>query len=155
MVRMAATRPMSWFYARTIHHVDRIVFRLTGGRHTFVALASGLPVVMLTTTGARSGAPRSVPVLGIPVGERVAVIGSNYGQRHHPAWYHNLRANPRASITMNGVTRAMEGREASDEERERLWRRGLEIYPGWSIYEQRASTRQIPIVVLSPVADTS
>ncbi len=64
--RFAASRPGSWLFARILHRIDRPVYRLTRGRHTFASLVSGLPVVMLTTTGARSGRPRSVPVLGLP-----------------------------------------------------------------------------------------
>jgi hypothetical protein len=130
----AATAPMAWFWARTLHHMDRIVFRLTRGRYTFASLLTGLPVVMLTMTGARGGKKRTVPVLGLPDGDRVAVIASNFGQRRHPAWYFNLRANP----------------EAEGEERERLWRRGLGIYPGRIGYEERAGGRRIPVIVLSP-----
>ncbi|MBA2534875.1 MAG: nitroreductase family deazaflavin-dependent oxidoreductase, partial [Rubrobacter sp.] len=65
---------MAWFFARTLHHVDPPVFRLTDGRHTFVSLVTGLPVVMLTTTGAQSGKSRTLPVLGLPDGERMVVI---------------------------------------------------------------------------------
>lgn len=59
---------------------------------------------MLTTTGARTGQPRTLPVLGLPDGDRFVVIASNFGQRHNPAWYHNLRAHPQATVTANGVT---------------------------------------------------
>jgi deazaflavin-dependent oxidoreductase (nitroreductase family) len=145
----AATRPVSWLFARTLHHVDRPVFRLTKGRHTFASLVSGLPVVMLTTTGARSGKRRTVALLGLPVGEEMAVIASNYGKRHHPAWYLNLRANPEATLSLGGRERRVVAREAGNEERERLWTMGLEIYPGWAGYERRASGRRIPVMVLS------
>ena len=92
--RFAASGPGSWFFARAAHRIDKPVHRLTKGRHTFATLVSRLPVVMLTTTGAKSGKPRSVPVLAMPVDEGLAVIASNYGQEHNPAWYYNLRANP-------------------------------------------------------------
>ena len=88
----AATAPISWFSARVLHHLDRLIYRLTRGRHTLSSRVSGLPVVMLTTTGAKTGQQRTSPVLGVPDGEDLVVIASNWGQRHHPAWYHNLRA---------------------------------------------------------------
>lgn len=151
MRSFAATRPVSWIFARTLHHVDRPVFRITKGRHTFASLVSGLPVVMLTTTGAKSGEDRTVPLLGLPADAgRVAVIASNYGQSRHPAWYHNLRAHPEATLSVGGDRRRVEAREAEGEERERIWKRGLEIYPGWSGYERRAANRRIPVFVLSP-----
>jgi deazaflavin-dependent oxidoreductase (nitroreductase family) len=146
----AATRPVAWFYARTLHHIDRLVFRLSGRRTTFAAIVSGLPVVMLTTTGARSGRQSTLPVLGLPDDDKVIVIASNYGQRHNPAWYYNLRANPDASVVVGGVDRPVLAHEATGEERDRLWRKGLAIYPGWSSYRERASHRSIPVVVLEP-----
>jgi F420H(2)-dependent quinone reductase len=74
----AGTAPMARLWARTLHHLDRLVFRLTKGRHSFVNLITGLPVVMLTTTGAKSGKARTLPVLGIPDGERMVVVASNW-----------------------------------------------------------------------------
>lgn len=147
---LAATAPVSWFFIRTLHHIDGSVFRLTGGRYTFASLLSGVPVVMLTTTGARSGTGRTLPVLGFPDGERMVVIASNYGQRNHPAWYHNLRAHPEARISIGSERWNVIAHEAQGHERKRLWRLGLEIYPGWFGYEQRASNRRIPVMVLSP-----
>jgi deazaflavin-dependent oxidoreductase (nitroreductase family) len=146
----AATRPVAWLYARTLHHIDRLVFRLTRGRITFAAIVSGLPVVMLTTTGARSGRRSTLPVLGVPDDDRVVVIASNYGQRHNPAWYYNLRANPDASLVVGGVEHSVVAQEARGDERDRLWRKSLTIYPGWTSYRERASRRQIPIMVLAP-----
>lgn len=140
---------------RTLHHIDRSVFRLTRGRHTFVSLVTGAPVVMLTTTGARSGEKRTVPVLGLPAGDRVAVIASNFGQRHHPAWYFNLRANPEAEVSFGAEKRRVVAREAEGGERERLWRLGLGIYPGWIGYEKRAGERRIPVIVLLPEESSS
>lgn len=151
MARFAASGPGSWFFARVLHHIDRPVHRITGGRHTFASLISGLPVVMLTTTGARSGAARTVPVLGLPTPDGLAVIASNYGQHHHPAWYYNLRANPEGNVSVNGASRRFRAREAQGEERARIWAEGLKVYPGWSQYEVRAAHRTIAVFVLDPV----
>jgi deazaflavin-dependent oxidoreductase (nitroreductase family) len=148
MRRFAASGPGSWLFARVAHRIDRPVYKLTGGRHTFANLVSGLPVVMITTTGARSGVRRTVPVLGLPTPDGLAVIASNYGQPRHPAWYHNLLANPRGEVTVDGVTRAFRATEAEGEMRARIWQEGLKIYPGWSQYELRAAHRQIAVFVL-------
>jgi deazaflavin-dependent oxidoreductase (nitroreductase family) len=150
MRNLAATRPVSWLFARTLHHVDKPVFRLTKGKHTFASLVSGLPVVMLTTTGARSGKRRTLPLLGFPDGDRMVVIASNYGQLHHPSWYYNLLAHPEAEVNVDGTTLRVVASETEDEERRRLWRRGLEVYPGWSGYERSAAGRRIPVMALSP-----
>ena len=148
--RIAASGPGSWVFARVLHRIDRPVYRLTRGRYTFAALLSGLPVVMLTTTGARSGIRRTSPVLGFPTADGLVVIASNYGQRRHPAWYHNLKADPHGEVTVDGSTWRFEAVEAEGDQRERIWRQGLEIYPGWSQYEKRAAGRRIAIFVLKP-----
>jgi deazaflavin-dependent oxidoreductase (nitroreductase family) len=148
--RVAGTRGVSWVNARTLHHADRLIYRLTGGRATLSSWLTGVPIVMLTTTGAKSRERRTLPVLGFPYGGRLIVIASNYGRPHNPAWYHNLRAHPRASVTVDGVTREVEAREIAGEERDRCYQRGVEIYPAWEQYERWASNRRIPVVRLDP-----
>jgi deazaflavin-dependent oxidoreductase (nitroreductase family) len=122
---------------------------VSGGRHTFASLVSGLPVAMLTTTGARSGLPRTVPVLGLPQADGLAVIASNYGQERNPAWYYNLRADPRGEVAFGGERWRFRAVEAEGEERERIWQQGLRVYPGWSQYERRATHRRISVFVLT------
>jgi deazaflavin-dependent oxidoreductase (nitroreductase family) len=147
--RFAASGPGSWFFARVLHHVDRPIHRATRGRHTLGSLLSGLPVVMLTTTGKRSGKPRTVPVLGLPTPDGLAVIASNYGQEHHPAWRFNLHSNPACEVTVAGVTRPVRATVAEGDARERIWQEGLRVYPGWSQYERRASHRKIDVFILA------
>jgi deazaflavin-dependent oxidoreductase (nitroreductase family) len=149
--RFASSGPGSWFFARVLHHIDRPVYRLTRGSHTLASLVTGLPVVMLTTTGARSGQSRTVPVLGLPTEDGLAVIASNYGQERHPAWYHNLRADPTGEVTVDGVSRRFHAVLAEGDQRARIWQRGLEIYPGWTRYEERAAHRRIAVFLLNPV----
>jgi deazaflavin-dependent oxidoreductase (nitroreductase family) len=148
--RFAAGGPGSWLFARTLHHIDRPVHRLTGGRYTFASLLAGIPVVMLTTTGAKSGTPRSVPVLGIPTRDGIAIIASNYGQHRHPAWYHNLRANPDAEVVVDGTHQRVRAVEAIGERRAQIWQQGLRVYPGFGQYERRAAHRRITVFVLEP-----
>jgi deazaflavin-dependent oxidoreductase (nitroreductase family) len=147
----AAWRPVSWFYARTLHHIDRLVYGGTRGRATFVSCVTGLPIVMLTTTGAKSGRRNTLPLVALPDGDRMVVIASNYGQYGNPAWYYNLCANPRATCEFDGKKREMVARELEGAERERHYTRGIEIYPGWTQYRERASHRRIPVVELTPV----
>lgn len=149
--RFAASGPGSWLFARILHHIDRPVHRLTRRRHTFASLLSGIPVVMLTTTGAKSGQPRSVPVLGIPTDGTVAIIASNFGQHRHPAWYHNLRAQPDAEIVVDGTRQRVRAVEAEGERRAAIWQAGLRVYPGFMQYERRALHRRIPVFVLEPL----
>lgn len=150
--RFAGSGPGAWLFARVLHRMDRPVYRLTRGRHTFASLLSGIPVVMFTTTGARSGRPRTVPLLGLPTSDGLVVIASNFGQQRHPAWYHNLRADLTAEVEVGGETRRVRAVETSGERRARIWQEGLRVYPGWSQYERRAAHRDIAVFVLEPDA---
>jgi len=78
------------------------------------------------------------------------VIAANYGQDHHPAWYHNLRTNPHAMIVFDGAATPVLAHEAEGAERDRLWRDVLQIFPGYAVYERRAAPRRIPVLVLTP-----
>ena len=145
--RIIATRPAAWALARTIHHLDRAVMRLSGGRTTAAALFSGLPVVTVTTIGAKSGRPRSVPLVAVPDGDRLILIASNWGQAKHPAWYYNVKAHPDVTVTAGGETRRYVAREVMGEERAACWARAVAVYPGYEGYAARAG-REIPVVVV-------
>lgn len=152
--RVASSRPGAWFFARTLHHLDRLVLRLTGGRTTMSGVLSGLPVIILTTTGARSGLPRALPLLCVPDGlspGTFALVASNWGGRHHPAWYFNLKANPHAVASIGGRNVECVAREAGGGEYERLWRLAEETYAGFRLYKARARGRRIPIIIMIPV----
>jgi deazaflavin-dependent oxidoreductase (nitroreductase family) len=149
-----ASRAGARLSAAVLHHLDRLLMRLSGGRLSAPALLVGLPTVMLTTTGARSGRPRTVPLLGIPDGDEFILVASNWGQAHYPAWCYNLRANPAAQLLANGRSGAYQAREVGAAEYERYWQRVTALYRGFPEYRRRtdASGRQIPIFVLAPVA---
>ena len=147
--RVGATRPGSWFFARTLQRCDRVVYRMTGGRTTLAAVLSGLPVVMLTSTGAKSGRETTVPLLGFEEGDAVILIGSNFGRAQHPAWYHNLRAHPRARIVVRGRPREVVAEEVESPERERHLAIAAVAYPGYRRYEQWAAPRRIAVFRLS------
>src|ERR1700759_5047459 len=74
----------------TAHRLDQLLSGLTGGKRSFAGIAAGLQAVILTTTGAKSGRPRTVALMGIPHPDGVAVVATNYGGARHPGWYHNL-----------------------------------------------------------------
>jgi deazaflavin-dependent oxidoreductase (nitroreductase family) len=149
--RFASSGPGSWIFSRVAHRIDKPIYRLTKGRHTFASLVSGLPVVMLTTTGAKSGKQRTVPVLGLPTEGGLAVIASNFGQEHNPGWYYNLRANPEGEVAVEGERRRFRAVEADGDRRRLIWDAGLGVYPGWTQYERRASHRHIAVFVLEAV----
>jgi deazaflavin-dependent oxidoreductase (nitroreductase family) len=106
---------------------------------------------MLTTTGAKSGKQRTVPVLGVPFEGTVAVIASNFGQKRQPGWYYNLRSNPEGEMSVESQRRRFRAVEATGEQRARIWDEALKVYPGFTTYEKRASHRDIHVFVLQSV----
>jgi deazaflavin-dependent oxidoreductase (nitroreductase family) len=148
--RFAASGAGSWIFARVLHRVDRPIHRLTRGRYTLSSLVSGIPVVMLTTVGARTGQRRTVPVLGLPTENTIAIIASNFGQNRHPAWYHNLHSHPDAEIVVGGMPRRVRAVQATGAQRAAIWQEALRVYPGFGQYERRAAHREIAVFVLQP-----
>lgn len=150
MRRLPGLGVVIWISVRGLHVLDGLIFRATRRRHTFASLATGLAIVMLTTTGAKTAKRRTVPVIGLADDSALVVFASNWGQVKHPSWYYNLRVNPAAEVAWRDRVWHVDAREAGESERERLWNGGLNLYPTWSTYARRAGSRRIPIVVLTP-----
>ena len=151
--KLASSRLGSWFFARALHHMDRAFLELTRGRMTLSYVLAGLPEVMVTTVGAKSGLPRTIPLLCIRDDadpKTFALVASNWGQQHNPGWYYNLMASPHASCSLGGRTGEYVAHEATGEEYEKFWRSAVDAYIGYPLYQQRARGRHIPIVVMSP-----
>ncbi|WP_020673584.1 nitroreductase family deazaflavin-dependent oxidoreductase [Amycolatopsis nigrescens] len=126
---------------------DQRLHRASSGRLSLVAIA-GLPSLRLTSTGRRSGLPRSNNLLYYPYGDQYVLTGSNWGKSSHPAWTFNLRAHPEASIALRGKQIAVRAREVKGPEYDELWRRLLEFWPGYAM-ERDAAGRELPIFILS------
>jgi deazaflavin-dependent oxidoreductase (nitroreductase family) len=141
---------MARIYAVIQEPLDRLVYRVTRGRATASSWLAAADVAMLTTTGARTGQARTLPVLCLPDGDGMILIASNFGRPRNPGWYHNPRANPLATIVLDGVSREVAARELSGDERERGYRRGEEVFPAFSHYRHWAPDRRIPVLRLEP-----
>jgi deazaflavin-dependent oxidoreductase (nitroreductase family) len=137
-----------------------LLFRILGGIHRSVYKLSGgkvggrianMPVLLLTTTGRKSGRPRTQPLTYTDTGDGYAVIASKGGAAQPPFWYLNLRANPLAYVTVGRETRKVHARDAEGDERELLWRALTDVYPGYDRYARKTS-RKIPVVVLERVS---
>ena len=150
---IASTRSGSWILARTVRRFDLRLFRWTGGRRTIPGVFAGLNVLLLHTQGANTGLRRVAPVVGLPFGDGLAVIGSNYGQRNTPSWVHNLRATPRADIEYGGKSISIISRLATGEERKAVFRLAEDIYRGFNVYRQRAAHREVKVFVLQAATD--
>jgi len=145
---VAVTKAGRVIFRPTAHRLDQLVCKLTGGKRSFAGIAAGLPTVILTTTGAKSGQPRTVALLGIPHPDGVAVVASNYGAAKHPSWYHNLKANPAATVTLEGETWDATAHLATPPEREEIWAKGIEIFPGLIKEQAWAGNRHIEGFIL-------
>lgn len=146
-----ATRAGAWVFARCLHHVDRVLMRLSGGRLNLATSVTGLPTLVLVNRGARSGRLRETPLIGVPDGERIILVASNWGQAHSPAWYYNLRANPACEAHFDGFAGPYHAQEITDEaEYERCWQAACRVYIGYPKYRQRVGSRHIPIMRLTP-----
>jgi deazaflavin-dependent oxidoreductase (nitroreductase family) len=146
--RLAAMPANSRWLPRLLHRLDLPFLRISGGRTSLTTLLTGLPTVVLTTTGRRSGQLRQTPLVGIPFEGVMILIASNFGRRAHPGWYYNLRADPHAQVSIKGKTYPCRARLASGAEREALYKIAAALYPGYLEYRQRAAWREIGVFVL-------
>lgn len=144
----AQSKAGSWFYVNVAMRVDRVLLPLSGGR---VSISIGQQVGMLETVGAKSGQVRRTPLLFVRDGNHVVLIASMGGAPRHPAWLHNLRANPKVRfLGPGGLSGDYVAREADGDERARLWDEAVDYYAGYETYRVRAGERTIPVVVLEP-----
>jgi F420H(2)-dependent quinone reductase len=152
--------PSDRFYTRASTSMGATGLRLTGKLNVPLYRASGgriggrigrAPVLLLTTTGRKSGEKRTAPVVYLADSKRMIVIGSNAGHARVPAWSLNLKADPQAEVEVGRRQIAVRARVAEGEEREDLWRRANKQYAGFDDYEARTD-RKIAVFVLEPVA---
>lgn len=142
-------KPVSAFLAKVLHHADAFMLRLTNDKHTFAELV-GLPIIQLTTSGAKTGLPRVVPLVGIVEQGAIALVASNFGRNRNPGWYYNLKADPECVAKLNGRSAAYVARETTGDEYEHYWKIALKYYAGYERYKQQAEHRHIPVMVLEP-----
>ncbi|MFI5770481.1 nitroreductase family deazaflavin-dependent oxidoreductase [Streptomyces sp. NPDC051658] len=126
------------------------LFESSGG--TEGTTMRGLPVIILTTRGARSGKIRKTPLMRVEHDGAYAVVASQGGAPKHPVWYHNIVADPRVELQDGPVRQDMNAREATGDEKGLWWQRAVEAFPDYADY-QRKTDRQIPVFVLEPAAE--
>lgn len=138
----------SWPVLRRLMNVHAVVYRATCGwvGHRFPGAP---PMLLLDHVGAKSGVKRTTPLVYVSDGDRIVLVASKGGHPKNPAWFHNLRANPEATIQIGCERRAVRARVASAKERTRLWPNAVETYSGYAGYQERTE-REIPLIVLEP-----
>lgn len=139
-----------WPATRRVMGLHTALYRASGGRlgHRI----PGVPgkMLLLDHVGAKSGTRRTSPLLYFRDGEDVVIVASKGGFPKHPAWYHNLMANPDTEVQIASRKLPVHARVATAEERERLWPKAIESYHGYSDYQVRSKGREIPLVILEP-----
>ena len=130
---------------KTVSGMHRALYRAGGGR--IGGRMQGMPVLLLTTTGRRSGKSRTNPLLFVRDGDAFVVVGSNGGSDYVPAWWLNLRSNPDAEVEVGREHTRVTARKASPDERARLWPEFTSRYAGYAKYATRTA-REIPVVIL-------
>jgi deazaflavin-dependent oxidoreductase (nitroreductase family) len=136
----------SWPVLRRLMGVHTAVYRATRGRvgHQFPGFP---PMLLLDHVGAKSGVRRTSPLLYVRDGDDLVIVASKGGYPKHPAWFHNLRANPDTAVQVGSERRAVRARVANPEERARLWPRVVDAYPTYEDYQRRTG-REIRLVIL-------
>jgi deazaflavin-dependent oxidoreductase (nitroreductase family) len=147
---VASLRPVASVFRHTFHHLDKALYRLLGQR-TVSGILAGVPNIMLTTTGAKTGRLRTVPVIGVPVDGSVAVIGTRWGSETTPGWAYNLDHDPQAWIERDGTRTSVTARRVAEgTEYETILSDADRIYLGFPRYRGRITKRQVPVFVLEP-----
>ncbi|RJO76711.1 nitroreductase family deazaflavin-dependent oxidoreductase [Nocardia panacis] len=150
--RFAATPVGSWVI-RKLTPLDRAVLERTDAKYTVLG-PIGAPVILLTTVGRKSGQPRTAPLLYVHDGAVLYVVGSNFGQAHHPAWTANLAAEPTATVAIAGQHIPVTAARVTDPtEQETIFARFVEVTGAYAAYRER-TTRDLRIFALRRVRST-
>ncbi|WP_411088047.1 nitroreductase family deazaflavin-dependent oxidoreductase [Streptomyces sp. 061-3] len=127
------------------------LFESSGG--TEGTMMRGMPVIILTTRGAKSGKIRKTPLMRVEHNGAYAVVASLGGAPRHPVWYHNITADPRVELQDGPLRQDMNAREVTGDEKRVWWERAVEAFPDYADYQQKTD-RQIPVLVLEPAAES-
>jgi deazaflavin-dependent oxidoreductase (nitroreductase family) len=144
----ASTRAGAWLFSKALRRLDDVVVRASRGRTSAPELLAGLPVIDVTTTGRKSGLPRTSHLIAVPYGDTLALLGTNFGQPSTPAWVLNLEADPRAGLRHHGLSLDAVARPATDDEHAAVLAGSAGVYGGYLKYQGRIAGRRLRIFVL-------
>ena len=146
-MRIGISKPGTWWVKKVSPKVDPALTRMTKGRVSSIPM---LPILLLHHVGAKSGQPRVSPLVYFTEGHDVVLIASNYGGKKHPAWFHNVKANPEVTLEARGRKGRYRARVAEGPERERLFEQAKKNSIAYARYES-ITDREIPVVALTPL----
>ena len=147
--RFFAIPGVTAFFAPRAHLLDKALLKLTNGRFTLTQIL-GWNIIQLTTIGAKTRQPRTMPLVGFFEGEKIILIASSFGREHNPGWYYNLKANPECDVLFKGESATYVAHEIDGEAREKYFQMAISQYAGFQSYRERAAHRHIPVMVLEP-----
>ena len=150
--RLVSHPSLSPTLTRLADRVDRVLLRVSRGKVSASNTIVAFPTIVLITTGARSGETRETPLVAVPIGDDLAVVGSNGGSGGIPGWVHNLRAHPGASVSYGQRQADVVARELEDSQHDEVFAAAARIYPGFAGYRERADYK-IPVFVLARASD--
>lgn len=139
--------PPPRFVIKTAMAMHEFWYRMSGG--VLGGKLMGVPCLLLTTTGRKSGRPRTTPLMYLADGDDLVIVASFGGSPQHPVWFLNLRANPEAEVQVGREHRKVVAHVTEDTDRAALWPRVVEVYKSYADYQTR-TTRKIPVVRLKP-----
>jgi deazaflavin-dependent oxidoreductase (nitroreductase family) len=126
------------------------LYKASGGRLGHTVPGTPIRILLLDHVGAKSGTKRTSPLFYVRDGEDVVIVASKGGFPKHPAWFHNLKANPDTMVQIGTEHRRAHARVARPEERDRLWKMAVKTYRGYEDYQARSKGREIPLLILEP-----
>jgi deazaflavin-dependent oxidoreductase (nitroreductase family) len=154
---MSAKNPKPWTkrqeqlakpVIRIMSGLNTWLYRLSGGK-IWGRWLQGAPIMLMTTTGRKTGQPHTTPLLYLREGDDLVTVASKGGMANHPLWFRNLEVNPDVEIEIGTQKQSMRARRATDEEKTRLWPKLVAMYSDYADYQARTA-RNIPVVIISP-----
>ena len=155
MQKVASSRPGAWVFSKGLHYADRWMFKVSKGRLTVPGIVAGLPILMVTTTGAKSAKKRTMPLVAVPIEGDLAIIGTNFGQTNTPGWVYNLEADQNGSVSYRDRETPFVARRATPEETDQALVAAARVYPGYDKYRERISGREVKVFVLQATNESS
>lgn len=149
--RFIMLRPVTAFVANKTHLIDKFIFKLTNGKHSFTEYL-GWNIIQINTMGAKTGKLHQIVLMAMIDENKIGLIASNFGRKPNPAWYYNLTKNPTCDVLINGAMKKYIAREVQGDEYKKYWSMAVASYQGYEKYKQRAAHRHIPVMVLEPIA---
>jgi deazaflavin-dependent oxidoreductase (nitroreductase family) len=147
--KVAMSASGQWYLRHISPRVDATLMRRTRGRVS--SMGTWPRCVLLIHTGAKSGVERTTPLIYFTDGDRAILVASNYGGTRHPAWYHNVLANPTVTLCGGGFEGRFVGQEVTGVEYDRLWALAKRWIRGYNKYEASSGDRKIPLVAFTPI----